>query len=247
MSLLLIDIGNTAIHWATKPAGQSLSAMQTCSYHNETITELLTAQWSRLETVSAVVISSVATESINQSVQQWLQRHWRVTPQFIRAEASGHGIQNAYREPQRLGTDRWAAMVAAYGLSQKTCCVLDCGTAVTFDAIDATGRHLGGWIMPGYHLFCHTLAQETAAINASDEVISDISSLGRNTQQCVNFAWHHGILGLLERSLPLATSSDLSCFVTGGDATRLLPLLEDKWCYANDLVLQGLAIIASSK
>lgn len=244
MSLLLIDIGNTAIHWAIKNPDQSLSAMQSCVYRKENIETLLTARWSALSSIAAVVICSVASDEHNQSVQQWIEQQWQLVPQFVHAKASGYGIQNAYAEPQKLGADRWAAMVAAYGQSQKACCVLDCGTAVTFDVLNEQGQHLGGWISPGYRLFRQSLSQDTASIGDVDGAQNNVSELGRDTQQCVNFAWHQGIVALTQRSLP-ADSQGLDFYITGGDANRLLPLLGDEWCYADNLVLRGLALMAS--
>ena len=113
MSLLLIDIGNSTIHWAIQAPGQTLSAMQSNSYRNENIDAILTAHWSALKPISRVMIASVASEAVNLCVQHWLQQQWQITPQFVHAEARGHGVHNAYVEPQQLGSDRWMAMVAA--------------------------------------------------------------------------------------------------------------------------------------
>ena len=245
MSLLLIDVGNSAIHWAVKKLDQALSPMQSCVYREEKIDSLLTSNLSRMTNIEKVLISSVVGERVNTSIQQWFLKYWKVSPQFMTSAASGYGIHNAYADHTKLGSDRWAAMIAAFHLSKTVCCVLDCGTAVTFDVVEANGQHLGGWIMPGYRLFHQSLSQETTGIDVSDDTFTSNIMLGNNTQQCVDVAWHQGIVGLMQRTLSESKLNNIRCFLTGGDAQRLLPLLGKEWCYANDLVLQGLAVIAS--
>jgi type III pantothenate kinase len=245
MSQLFIDIGNSCLHWSSKAPGQPLSAMQSCPYRDQELASVLSSHWSTLESPEKIMICSVASEEVNNSVGHWLQKHFEIAPRFVESQAAACGIQNGYREPARLGSDRWAAMIAAFELSQAACCVLDCGTATTFDVVNPNGQHLGGWIAPGYALFQSSLSQKTAAIGLSDEPATTNASLGNSTQECVDVAWHQGMVGLVQRTLQVAGLAPINCFVTGGDASRLLPLLGDEWCYANDLVLQGLAVMAS--
>jgi len=245
MSLLLIDIGNTFIHWAVQETGQALSSMQTCIYREEAIEKILTSNMSEMTAIKKIYISSVAGEKLNMSVKEWFLSHKEVLPQFIISKNSGYGVNNAYAVPEQLGADRWAAIVGAYYLSSTSCCVLDCGTAATLDVIDPDGQHLGGWIMPGYRLFHQTLSQETAGINANNIASTSKLTLGNNTGQCIDVAWHQGILALTQRTLSETKLLNFNCYITGGDAERLLPLLGKEWCYANDLVLQGLAVMAS--
>ena len=101
--------------------------------------------------------------------------------------------------------------------------------------------------MPGYRVFRQSLSQETAGIGVSDVTLAGDIVLGRNTEQCVDIAWHHGVIGLIRRSLSAYELRKIDSFITGGDAKRLLPLLGEEWCYANDLVLQGLAVMAAQE
>ncbi|MCF5429832.1 type III pantothenate kinase, partial [Pseudomonas syringae] len=59
------------------------------------------------------------------------------------------GVVNGYDDFERLGLDRWLAFVGAYHLVKRACLVIDLGTAVTSDFVDAGGAHLGGFICPG--------------------------------------------------------------------------------------------------
>lgn len=245
MSLLLIDIGNTSIHWAAQETGQTLSPMQTCIYRDQEIDKTLTSNMTGMIGIESIYISSVANEKANQSIQEWFLSHWKISPQFIISKSSGYGVNNAYAVPEQLGSDRWAAMVGAYHLCPAACCVLDCGTAVTLDVVNSGGQHLGGWIMPGYRLFQQALSQETAGINANNTASTSNLTLGNNTEECIDVAWHQSILALTQRTLSETKLQNINCYITGGDAERLVPLLGKEWCYANDLVLQGLAVMAS--
>ena len=71
-------------------------------------------------------------------------------------------MRNAYAEPARLGIDRWAAIIAAYHRFPEGACVVDCGTACTFDLVDAGGRHRGGYILPGLSAMEGAVLGETA-------------------------------------------------------------------------------------
>src|SRR3546814_17254315 len=70
-------------------------------------------------------------------------------PNFARSSAGWHGLRNAYREPERLGVDRWLAMIAAWHTHRGAACIANAGTALTVDVIDAQGQHLGGIIAAG--------------------------------------------------------------------------------------------------
>ena len=61
------------------------------------------------------------------------------------------GVRNGYDDPTRLGTDRWAAMVAAWQRGHAPCIVACAGTALTVDQLDDNGQFLGGAIVAGYH------------------------------------------------------------------------------------------------
>ena len=62
------------------------------------------------------------------------------------------GVRNGYEDFERLGLDRWLAMLGGFRLARGACLVLDFGTAATADFIAADGDHLGGFICPGMPL-----------------------------------------------------------------------------------------------
>ncbi|MDZ7824718.1 MAG: type III pantothenate kinase [Gammaproteobacteria bacterium] len=71
-------------------------------------------------------------------------------------------LRAGYREPARLGVDRWLALVAGAARVEGAFAVLDAGSALTLDLVDADGRHLGGWILPGLRMMRRALLDGTA-------------------------------------------------------------------------------------
>ena len=112
---------------------------------------------------------NVAGEAARVRVEAQLAR-WRVTPEWLTASAAACGVTNRYARPAQLGADRWASLVAAWRRSTATdlfppaCVVVNAGTAVTIDALDADGVFRGGLILPGMRLMLQALAENTAGL-----------------------------------------------------------------------------------
>jgi type III pantothenate kinase len=157
-------------------------------------------------------------------------------------------VTNAYQEPGTLGADRWAAIVAAHHDTENPVCVIDCGTAITLDVVDAAGKHLGGLIAPGLAMMRRSLAQETAAIGPVPEQVDGLPPLfSGNTTEGVNSGVMHMAGALIDRVTEAAAAGcgrNLEAVITGGDAERLLPLLRHTPRYDRHLVLKGIALIA---
>ncbi|MDP1069535.1 type III pantothenate kinase, partial [Klebsiella pneumoniae] len=70
----------------------------------------------------------------------------------------------------RMGVDRWLAMLAAWQRVGQSCWVVDCGSAITLDLLDAEGRHQGGYILPGLRLMQQSLLGNTAEVRVDRDV-----------------------------------------------------------------------------
>ncbi len=73
-------------------------------------------------------------------------------------------LELAYPEPHTLGADRWVAAVAAHEPNEVATIVVDCGTAVTVDAVSGAGAFLGGVIAPGAATIAHGLAERAPGL-----------------------------------------------------------------------------------
>ncbi len=77
-------------------------------------------------------------------------------------------MRNLYENPERLGADRWAALIGARALHPHACVVVTAGTATTVDLLSAAGDFLGGLILPGVELMQQALARGTAQLPLAD-------------------------------------------------------------------------------
>jgi type III pantothenate kinase len=165
----------------------------------------------------------------------------------VRTPAAACGVRNAYAEPQRLGVDRFLAMVAARAAGQAPCVLAGIGTALTLDALAEDGRHLGGLIAPGPLLMQQSLLGATARVRPEHAgVIRDIAD---NTADAVASGCWQAVAALIERfaaSVARQAGSGQRLLLDGGDAAALLPLLGVPAELATDSVLRGLNVWATS-
>ncbi|AFN79459.1 type III pantothenate kinase [Stutzerimonas nitrititolerans] len=156
------------------------------------------------------------------------------------------GVTNGYEDFQRLGLDRWLAVVAAYQLCSKSCVVIDLGTAVTIDLVAGDGRHLGGYITPGMALLTEQLRTHTKRILYSAEearmALSDTSP-GRSTSEAVERGCLRMLRSYIEDQIVCAArclGEEPAIYVTGGDASLFAEARQVE--FVPDLVFKGLAI-----
>jgi type III pantothenate kinase len=243
---LLVDIGNARIKWAI----QNSSAWKTGEpliRQQRAFKDIARPAWKDLEKPSRVIVSSVAGEDYRKSVQTWVKRRWKIVAEFLRPEAQQCGVSNAYSMPERLGADRWANLLAIHARGNGPAVVIDCGTAITIDAIAADGTHLGGLIVPGMDLMTTALAEAAPGIQLQEQDNHDVSLLGRTTEAAVSGGVLYAAVSLIDRvsvDLKLELGNATTILLTGGDAKRILPLLSSKPEYDPDLVLKGLAVFA---
>jgi type III pantothenate kinase len=150
-------------------------------------------------------------------------------------------VRCAYREPGRLGVDRWLGVLAVAD-SGEDCCVVDCGTALTIDAISHDRVHLGGYILPGLEMLADTLVGNTRQVRV-DEVVPDSLGWGRSTSEAVRNGALLAAASVVEAALGLLreqSGREPQLVITGGDGARLSPFLRVKHRCEPELLLKGL-------
>lgn len=241
---LLIDIGNTNLHWTLDGPGTAWFVASV--RHSGGIPPDLIAAWERLPPPERILVSHVAGPRLAESLTRVALALWRVEPEFVRVRQGYGGIQVAYPQPERLGVDRWLALIAAHRLRREATLILDAGTAATFDLLLADGRHLGGLILPGLELMQSSLFAKTQIPPASELSAPGPAYWGTDTQSAIALGGIQALAATAERLYDrlAAESGRTPWFVlTGGDAGRLLPYLERPCEPIPDLVLQGLAAL----
>ena len=171
MTFLAIDIGNTRLKWALYAAPHpGAKLLRDGAVFLETIDDLAERDWKALPEPSSMLGCVVAGEGVKRRVEEQLEL-WDLEPRWVVSTAHACGVTNSYDHPNRLGVDRWVALIAARHrvLAQgraRPALVVMVGTAVTVDALDAGGRFLGGLILPGFGLMLRALEMGTAGLKA---------------------------------------------------------------------------------
>jgi type III pantothenate kinase len=195
----------------------------------------------RPERVAAVCVASAAH---TEALAHWVQSHWGLDVQRIVACAAQLGVTNSYKDPTRLGADRWAALIAARARHTDAVCVVDCGTALTVDALDSKGVFRGGVILPGLALMRDALLRRTQGVR--DAQGDEGSVFAQTTADGVVAGTLFGLVGAIDRILDeqaamLGVAPQV--LITGGDAQPVLALLRHAHQHVPDLVLEGVAHI----
>ncbi|MDD2285396.1 MAG: type III pantothenate kinase [Paludibacter sp.] len=151
-------------------------------------------------------------------------------------------VVNAYKTPETLGKDRLAAVVGAAALQpDKDILIIDAGTAVTYDFIDASGVYHGGNIAPGIELRLKSLHAFTQKLPLV-EVNANVDFLGTDTGSAIQSGVLYGIVleidGYVERLM--LKYPKLSVFLTGGSAVLFENKLKSRIFADKNLVLTGL-------
>lgn len=242
--MLLIDVGNSQIKCAIW-AGINLEIPRQLAYQKYDLHD----QFDQFDQLfqgyaSQPVFISCVAEKMNEPLSKWFQNRWSVQPVFVAAVDKMCGVINGYTRPVALGVDRWLAMVAAYNKFKTAVCVIDCGTAVTVDVVNADGVHQGGLIMPGLQLMRESLFSNTSKIvSAKGELVE----LAMNTKDAVESGCYQllasGLDNICQRQL--AAVSDLRIVMTGGDGEYISRKMQADSIFISALVLDGLLLAAT--
>ena len=246
MTALLLDVGNTRIKWGVLERGEIRRTGHIAQARiGEKGLQVLTTKIPR--NVDEVFVSNVAGTSLATRLSGVVSAHCGCDVRFARSERSGWGVTNGYTQPRRMGVDRWVAMVAAWAEVQSSCLVVDAGTAMTIDALDDDGKHLGGQIIAGVGTMADALAAATNDIPpvkpAPGRRAADLDMFARNTAAAVREGAQNAVAGAVDRAIRTLQSNayDPVVVLTGGDASRILNALGKTPLHRPHLVLQGLA------
>lgn len=149
-------------------------------------------------------------------------------------------LQNCYHTPLTLGADRWAAAVGARSLqSEGALLVVDAGTCVTYDFVDADSRYLGGNISPGLEMRLRAMHEHTARLPLVG-LEGRCPELGDDTETALRAGAVCGLRYEIERYVELYAGrcDHLTVFLTGGirpDTGGLTMVREDKHLVARGL------------
>jgi type III pantothenate kinase len=260
--LLTIDAGNTRTKWAVFNKAGEITNDGACDNR-----ALSTADFSPSTLkYERVVISNVAGEAHAYLLTEKLAPYARPV-RWIKTTTQACGVRNSYDQAETLGTDRWAALIAAWHIKQAPCVVVNAGTAVTIDALSVEPQShtnqatfIGGLILPGLNLMQQSLGMATAqlpkldlAANSTAQAHTDI--FAKNTADAIYAGALHAIVGaiiLMARELNVRCKQTPFIVISGGNAPIiyqqlmkecLLMEMTQQALIVDNLVLQGLYLL----
>ncbi|MDM5147553.1 type III pantothenate kinase [Candidatus Persebacteraceae bacterium Df01] len=208
---LAVDSGNSFIKWALLGGNSSLVVEYADSNNLQALSK-------------AAAEADDAWVSHVGSVQQAARLRTLLAPcgggNFLISQAHTAGVKNNYQPPESLGVDRWLGLVAAR-IQFRDLIIVSAGTAITIDAVSATGVFLGGVILPGLNAMQRALADSTSLplampVQANWPPMDTISAMTVGAQLAASGA----VLTFRRRQLAGA-----AIIITGGHADTLKPWL----------------------
>lgn len=190
-------------------------------------------------------ICSVAGPEPVADLRQLCLDRWNLEPCLMESRAEQGGIRNGYVRPQSLGVDRWMAIVGAATVYGAPAVIWDLGTAATLDAVDASGQHLGGWILPGPETMLNALRDYTRLTVPEKINGVDAPEPGRNTADAIRsgvLAAQAGAVGRFMKACASAGHRDPRLVVTGGAASEVRGALDVEYVFDPLLVFRGMLV-----
>ncbi len=246
--ILLVDIGNSRTKWAFKLESGVLGPMHACANADIASNQDLRAM---IRQSAKVVLAWVAGKGVLQQFKVLVPE--KAALHVVLAQAETCGVFNGYEQPETLGVDRWAALLGAWSMHRAPCLVVNAGTAITVDALNADGEFLGGTIMPGLGLMMQSLRKGAAQLDVEPKP-AQVTDFPDKTSDAIHAGCLNAAVGAVAAmAVHLAKHCDAmpEVVLSGGDAEVLKNALQQV-PFANlhvksvimteNLVLQGLAV-----
>ena len=250
--LLCIDLGNTNTTFAIFAGKELLGDWRIRTDHQKMPDEYGVLMASLLERaghppygVDGICLCSVVPPLTDIFVRA-CESFFNVSPLVIRAMVGVNiGVKIGYDDPREVGADRLADAAAVFRLYGGPACVVDFGTATTFNAISASGDYVGGAICPGIGISADALFSRTSKLPRV-ELIAPPKVIGTNSINSIQSGLLFGYASLVEGMVARFRAElgpDTKVIATGGWAelmsheTRCIDVIDPL------LTLKGLQII----
>jgi type III pantothenate kinase len=244
---LVVDVGNSRIKWGLC-RGDKVAQMASLPAGDPAAWDRQLAQWQltgpRVWAVSGVQPArrdALAAWARQQGDTVWLLEMAQQLPLAV-----------ALPFPDKVGIDRLLNAVAAKGrvLRQVPLVLIDAGTAVTVDWVDADGKFRGGAILPGLRLMSQALHDHTALLPQVE--VSEIPHVpGKTTEHAMKAGVFWAVAGGIKAlTRLLGAGKDINrrreVFLTGGDAPLLSPVMDPEVTHWPEMTLEGIRLSAEA-
>lgn len=262
--LLLLDVGNTRVKWAllrgpyhrgVRFSAQGALELAALSGRGTELRRLIES----LQPLAGIEACNVAGPGVERRLKSIARAAGLQALRFRRSAHAAAGVRNAYAEPWRLGSDRWAALVGARAEHPgRALCLVAVGTAMTIDLLDAGGRHRGGSIIPGPELMIDSLLVRTAGIRrraggrSASRATPAVKAtpFARDTRTAVIAGAVNAAAALVHEAMRAARAllrRPPLLILSGGAAAAIARQLRLRYRREDDLTLRGLAVLHSGR
>lgn len=236
-----IDAGNSRLKWVLHNGDIDAPEDRGWVANGDVAGWLERNEWRALDCVRLASVAATTAELL----RQWARK--RAISLKVASVVDGTaGVRCGYRDPARLGIDRWLALLAARQRCREHCLVVDAGTALTIDVLGGDGVHAGGYIAPGVALMASALGSNTSGVRVDVPSRDDLMP-GVDTAQAVGHGCLAAAVGMVAGVARDHKVGKL--LLTGGDAMllagHLAPWLggaDADIVVVDNLVLRGLGI-----
>jgi type III pantothenate kinase len=242
--VLLVELTDARIRW-THAAPDAAAASGDRAADVAGLRRLLGA----VPAPGALVVANAGGAAAADALRAFAADAWGLTPEFLAPRAHAPGL--ACPEWPMVGVDRWLAMIGAARRARGSAfAVVTCGTALAIDLVDAGGRHRGGYVVPGVARMREALFARTGSLAALTALASPaVDGLyGVNTAGAIAQGARIGLASLASRALGELAALQPSPprgYVAGDECDELRDELAAEFEHVPDLVLEGLAIVAT--
>mgnify|MGYP001434212881 CR=1 FL=1 len=248
--LFTIDIGNTNLTLGLYE-GQKLGARWRLATDHERMPDeyglqilgMLQHAGCSPALLDGVCLASVVptlTTRIQQACQHYLNQEPLIIDHTVKT-----GITILYEDPRAVGADRIVDAVAVMQLYGGPACIVDFGTATTFDALSANGEYLGGAITPGIGIAADALFHRTSKLPRVD-IQRPPNVIGRNTVHAIQSGLLYGYVALVEGMVERfrqELGKEMKVIATGGLAEGIAAETDVIQILAPWLTLDGLRML----
>ncbi len=219
--VLAADVGNTNITLACVRGDQVYVVQKVPADAPDALPAVLKELWEAMTAprrLAACSVNPEALERLKAAAKATLDE-----PVAVVGEDIPLPLESDLPEPGKIGPDRLCAAAAAFARLERACVVVDCGTAITIDCVNADGLFIGGAILPGLALQATALHDQTALL-PEVELREPEWVFGRNTTEAIITGIIRGARGAVREIVELYAAELKSwplVIVTGGDAKRI--------------------------
>lgn len=241
-SFLVIDAGNSRIKWGVHAGGGLVKTGAVATARADS----LAGEWTAIPALARALASNVAGTMVAAELERACAGRG-IALAMIKSEAAELGVTNGYAVPGQLGSDRWAALIAAHRTGPGHKLVVNAGTALTIDALTADGRFLGGLIVPGPALMRACLDHGTASLRLTEGAFHAFPA---STPDAITSGAIQACAGAVERMRDAMAghgAAPSQIVLSGGAAPDLASHLPIAVAFRENLVLEGLSLIALSR